>query len=213
VTCWRASRARADRNDGHSQRGRLAWTFAATCGRDGRGVLANEIPMTALSGSLDTGQNRLRLTGYTATRAFQRRTTTWLEKPAAIRKSRAGFDPCRSTGHPCRSTRPSAECPIGTRRNPKSAPGFSQCRGSTECRVPHRAGFDAPLKAQRGAANPARTWGTRYQARRLRQWHSNCYMDPDPSSSAEGSLWAACQRHAEGALPKPSGETHDQRVE
>jgi hypothetical protein len=48
------------------------------------------------------------------------------------------------------------------RRNPKSATGFSKCRGSTESRVPHWAGFDAPLIAQRGAANPARTWGTRY---------------------------------------------------
>src|SRR4051794_25218872 len=44
-----------------------------------------------------------------------------------------------------------------SRRNPKSAPGFDPCRGRTECRVPHRVGFDAPLTAQRGVANPART--------------------------------------------------------
>jgi hypothetical protein len=105
------------------------------------GAPPERLPMTALSGLLDTGQ-------------------TVPGSPGTPRL--AHFDVER---------RPS-------QRNPKSAPGFSQCRGSTECRVPHRAGFDAPLKAQQGAANPARTWGTRYQARRLRQWHSNCYMDP-----------------------------------
>src|SRR6186713_601550 len=46
-----------------------------------------------------------------------------------------------------------------SRRNPKSAPGFSQCRGSTECIVPLRAGFDAPLIAQRGGGEPGTNLG------------------------------------------------------
>jgi hypothetical protein len=41
-----------------------------------------------------------------------------------------------------------------SRRNPSPAPGFDPCSRRTECRVPHRAGFDAPLMAQRGAAKP-----------------------------------------------------------
>jgi signal transduction histidine kinase len=48
---------------------------------------------------------------------------------------------------------------VGETRSPRRV--SPECRESTECGVPHRAGFDAPVTAQRGAAKPARTWGTR----------------------------------------------------
>src|SRR6185295_14176844 len=91
-----------------------------------------------------------------------------------------------------------------SRRNPKSAPGLSQCRGRAECRVPHRAGFDAPLQAQRGAANPARTGGTRYWSARgvalavcCALAASGCGKNVEPSSELEAR---------DGRAPEPEPE-------
>src|SRR5688572_15326301 len=73
---------------------------------------------------------------------------------------------------------------LASRRNPKSAPGFSKCTGSTECRVPYRTGIDAPLITKRGRGEPGKNWGHEVPA----PARARCHRKIDPGGPVGGEL-------------------------